>query len=284
MPSHTLLILALGTGLAFAPWRAAPGSPVGDAALSATNHPVLIAKTASADRTVSADVSLRSAYVSRGEINSDQPVLQPQVEISKFGFNAGIWANDELTDRAIGRRGFSEIDLMLNYEFPLKPVNLIAGIIEYEYPGATTETLADGKINEGSDPATREFFLVATWDNSWLTPCVEIYYDFAEADGFYVAGMLEHKSAMAPGWTLTPGVSSGWGSQSFNDYAFDTDLSALLDGNLYAKLEYALKNGVKFGADIAYTWLWNGDIRSNAGRIYMGDRLLHGGVTLTYDF
>lgn len=246
--------------------------------------PLVIEKEEDEEPTVSVDVSLRSAYVSRGQVNSDRPVVQPQVVISKFGFNIGIWANSELTDHSIGRRGFSEIDLMINYQLPVEPVDIIVGVIEYEYPGAFSKTLDDGTDIEWSVPATREVFLAADWDNPWLTPGVDIYYDFGEADGFYADARLEHAFDVAAGLTLTPGISSGWGSRKFNDYFFAADLNALNDGDAYAKLEYGWKNGMKLAGDLVYTWLWQVDIRENAKLIYMDNRQLYGGVTLTYEF
>jgi len=233
---------------------------------------------------VSADVSLRSAYVSRGQVNSDRPVVQPQVVISKFGFNVGIWANSELTDHSVGHRGISEIDMMVNYQLPVEPVDIIVGVIEYEYPGAVQVRQADGTEDEISVPSTREVFLAAEWDNPWLTPGLDIYYDFGEADGFYVDARLEHAFSIVPGLSFTPGVSIGWGSRKFNEYYFASDLNALNDGNAYAKLEYAWQNGLKLAGDIAYTWLWDKEIRDNAGQIYMDNRQLYGGTTLTYEF
>lgn len=284
---RTLTMMVMGAGLATSLAIAALDAQGGDAEAplqASADNPAPIAKAADHVPTVSADVSLRSAYVSRGEVLSDHPVVQPQIVVSKFGFNIGIWANDELTDRSIGRYGFSEIDLMLNYELPVKPVDIIVGIIEYEYPCSGSETLDDGTQVQLALPSTREVFLTATWVNPWLTPGVEVYYDFGEADGFYVEGMLEHEFTMAPGWAFTPGVSSGWGSRNFNEYSFGAALNTLIDGNLYAKLEYAWKDGVKLGADICYTWLWDGEIRSNAAEVYMDNRQLSGGVTMTYDF
>ena len=275
-------MLALGMGLAGVAWSAqgaeyaSPPPVAGD--------PALIEKVAEAGPTVSADISLQSAYVSRGEVNSDRPVLQPQFDVSKFGFTVGVWANDELTEHAYGQRGFSEIDLMLNYQLPVKPVNVFVGVIEYSYLYSCSETLPDGTRFQTSVPSTREVFVSATWDNPWLTPRAEIYYDFGQADGFYVDAILEHEFDLAPGWTLTPGASSGWGSREFNEYTYGAEVNAFLDGNLYAQVDYAWKNGVKLGGNLEYTWLWDEDVRSSAEQVYLGTKQLYGGVTLTYEF
>ncbi len=233
---------------------------------------------------VDADVSLQSAYVSRGQVNSDHPVAQPQVVISKFGFNVGVWANAELTDRSIGRQGFSEVDLMLSYELPVQPVNIFVGVIEYLYPDTIQNSMDDGTEIEISIPSTREVFCIAIWETPWITPCLELYYDFGKADGFYADAKLEHEFKFAPEWTFTPGVSSGWGSRKFNEYYYGKELDALNDGNVYAGLEYSWKSGVSLGANMVYTWLWQKDIRDGAGQIYMDNRLLYGGVTLAYEF
>ena len=281
--TRRMIITGMVTGLAVAAFGAQDGE--NEAPLQLATNKLALIESAKCNRpTVSADVSLQSAYVSRGEVISDHLVAQPQIVVSKLGFNIGVWANDELTDRSIGHRGFSEIDLMLNYELPVKPVDVFVGIIEYEYPDVLSETLEDGTQVQVATSSTREVFLTVAWSNPWLTPGVEIYYDFGEADGFYADGMLEHEFDMAPGLTFTPGVSGGWGSRNFNEYSYGADLNALIDGNLYVQLEYTWNNGVKLGADIVYTWLWDGEIRRSAKEVYMDNRQLYGGATLTYDF
>lgn len=285
MTRRTLAVMVMWAGMvAGLPFATLGGQGVPPPETVVLEKPPVIEKEKTKEVIVSAEVALRSAYVSRGQVNSDHPVVQPQVVIAKFGFNIGIWANAELTDRSIGHRGFSEIDLMLNYQLPVQPVDVIVGVIEYEYPGIISRTLEDGTEIEWSVPATREVFLAADWDNPWLTPGVDIYYDFGAADGFYVDGRLEHEFGVAAGWTFTPGVSSGWGSRNFNDYFYVADLNALNNGDLYAKLGYAWQNGLKLAADIVYTWLWQSEIRDNAKQIYIDNRQLYGGVTLTYEF
>ncbi len=274
------LLLAGGWGLQAGEGGAATNRP----AAIALEKPLAIEKEEAPGPTVSADVSLRSAYLSRGQVCSDHPVVQPQVVVSKFGFNAGFWANSELTDRSIGRTGVSEIDLSLNYELPVQPVDVFIGLIEYLYPGDFTAAGDDGTEAEVSIPATREVFVAAEWANPWVTPGLDIYYDFGRADGFYLRATLQQGFGLAPGLTLWPGLSAGWGSRGFNEYFYGADMDALNDGNLFAKLEYAWRNGVKLGADLVYTWLWDGEIRERAGEIYRGQRQLHGGVTLAYEF
>ncbi len=233
---------------------------------------------------VDADVSLRSAYVSRGQVDSDRPVAQPQIVISKFEFNIGVWGNLELTDRSIGHCGFSEVDLMLSYQLPVQPLEAFVGMIECLYPSTIRQTHDDGTAVELSVPATREVFCSMTCPNPWLTPRLELYYDFGEADGFYANVKLAHEFEITSGWTLIPGVSSGWGSRSFNNYYYGAKINALNDGNIYAELEYSWQNGVSLGADLVYTWLWQKDIRDGAGQTYMDNRLLYGGITGAYEF
>ncbi|MDO9542142.1 MAG: hypothetical protein Q7J98_07450 [Kiritimatiellia bacterium] len=46
-----------------------------------------------------AEVGVYNAYVSRGQVNNDQPVVQPQIEIIKYGVYFNAWGNLDLTDR-----------------------------------------------------------------------------------------------------------------------------------------------------------------------------------------
>ena len=212
-----------------------------------------------------------SSYVSRGQVNSDRPVIQPQIEITKYGVYINTWANFDLADQVSGGRDFSEVDFTLGYKLPIETVEIRMGVIDYVFP------------NVGA-PETREVFIVAAYPNAIVTPCVEGYYDFDEANGFYIFLTLEHEfTFLGDKLHLIPGVSSGWGSCAYNDYFFDTGKDALNDGNVYAELEYDIIDNLMVGISAAYMWLWNADIREGARDIYMDTKHWTFGIKLIYD-
>lgn len=218
-----------------------------------------------------AEVGVYNAYVSRGQVNNDRPVVQPQIEITKYGVYFNAWGNLNLTDRVTGRRDFSEVDLTVGYKLPLEDVNIRLGLIDYLYPNL-------------SSPETREVFGIFEYPNSILTPRIECYYDFVKANGIYALLALEHEfSFMNDKMRLTPGISSAWGSCPYNNYFFLTDKGALNDGNVYAELEYDLTKTLTFGVSASYMWLYDADIRAGAHNKYLDTKQWTFGVKLTYE-
>jgi hypothetical protein len=217
------------------------------------------------------EVDWFSSYVSRGQVNSDKPVIQPQVEIMKYGVYVNAWGNLDLSDQVSGGRDFSEVDLTLGYKLPLETVEIRLGVIDYVFP------------NVGA-PETRELFATVEYPNEIITPCLEAYYDFDEAGGCYFFLTLEHEFAfLDEKLRLIPGVSSGWGSCTYNNYFFETAEGALNDGNVYAELEYDVIDNLTIGVSAAYMWLWDADIRDGASAIYMDTKHWTFGVKLIYE-
>jgi len=212
-----------------------------------------------------------SSYVSRGQVNSDKPVIQPQIEIMKYGVYINTWGNLDLSDKISGGRDFSEVDFTLGYKLPIETVEIRMGVIDYVFP------------NVGA-PETREAFVVLEYPNDIITPCLETYYDFDEANGVYLFLTLEHEfTFLGDKLRLIPGVSSGWGSRTYNSYFFETSTGALNDGNVYAELEYDIIDQMTVGVSAAYMWLWNGDIRDGAREIYMDTKHWTFCAKLIYD-
>ena len=217
-----------------------------------------------------AEAGVYNAYVSRGQVNNDRPVVQPQIEITKYGVYFNVWGNLDVTDQVTGRRDFEEVDLTAGYKLPLKNVEARLGVIDYLYPN-------------WSSPETREVFGIFEYPNLILTPRVECYYDFVQARGIYILAALEHEfSFFSEKLRLTPGVSSGWGSCTYNDYFFHASKGALNDGNIYAELEYDLTEVFTFGVSAAYMWLYDADIRAGAHGKYFDTRQLIIGFKLVY--
>lgn len=212
-----------------------------------------------------------NAYVSRGQVNNDEPVIQPQIEIMKYGVYFNAWGNLDLTDRVTGRRVFEEVDLTVGYKLPLEDVEIRLGVIDYLYPNL-------------SCPETREVFGLFEYPNWLLTPRIECYYDFVQAKGVYVFAALEHEFAfLNDKFRLIPGVSSGWGSSTYNGYFFDTGKGALNDGNVYAELEYDIIEDLTVGVSASYMWLWDTDIRDGAHDIYFDTKHWTFGAKLAYE-
>jgi hypothetical protein len=68
------------------------------------------------------DVPVLSAYVWRGQVLVDDPVVQPTFTVAKGGFSINWWGNFNLDDNATGDDfEFSEHDITLSYAAPPAP-------------------------------------------------------------------------------------------------------------------------------------------------------------------
>ena len=83
------------------------------------------------------EVGLATAYTDRGKVINENPVMQPQLTLSQYGYSLNLWANfdfgsnmDNVTDAV------SEFDIAFAYSLPID-VNQMAidfGLINYNYP------------------------------------------------------------------------------------------------------------------------------------------------------
>ena len=121
------------------------------------------------------EVGLATAYVDRGKVINENPVMQPQLTLSQYGYSLNLWANfdfgrnmDNVTDAV------SEFDIAFAYSLPID-VNQMAidlGLINYNYPG-------NGDI---PNPSTTELFLSTTFLSfqDIFTPSISVYADIQE--------------------------------------------------------------------------------------------------------
>jgi hypothetical protein len=178
-------------------------------------------------------VSVLSAYVSRGRVNNDEPVVQPSLTVSKGPFSINVWGNFNLTHRVTDRNDFSEIDLTATWALPVQFAGIEVGIAEYVFPH--TEVDIEEEAESGVEtrreaaPGAREVFIGVGLPDLFITPHVCVYYDFDEANGAYLEGLLEKEISLGNKLTLTPGFSTGYGTHKYNDYFSDVNENKLND-------------------------------------------------------
>ena len=101
------------------------------------------ATTEASDVSVTLDVPVLSAYVWRGQLLVDDPVLQPSLTASKGGFAINWWGNFNLDDNATGDDfEFSEHDIGLSYgtTCPLTGADLTFGVVNYDFPNPAIDS------------------------------------------------------------------------------------------------------------------------------------------------
>ena len=128
------------------------------------NDVVIVDQGAVYDKTMTQatlEVALASAYVWRGQVINNDPVIQPQITLSQYGFSANIWANYDIGQNMTGvKYDASEFDFALAYSLPvdINQMAFDAGVINHNFP-ANGHMIAQEKLRVES---TTEAFISAT--------------------------------------------------------------------------------------------------------------------------
>ena len=122
--------------------------------------------------TTSANISVASAYLIRGDTINKGPAVQPSLSITTGnGLTFGFWGNFNVEDENDSQNEgeFGEIDVYVEYALPIDSdlVGVSVGAIEYTYPGAYNEDL--------KTQSDREIKLAASL-NTFANPSLTVYY------------------------------------------------------------------------------------------------------------
>ena len=156
-----------------------------------------------------ADLALMSKYVWRGQILTDDAVLQPAIGGNWLGFGLDIWGNVDLTDVNGNKTEFNEIDYILKYGLTLIVVELEGGIDHYTFPNTGINT-------------TTELYLGAV-AKILLSPSLYIYRDVDEIKGTYVEAGVAHTVGKYDKAELELSADLGWGSAGYGRGYFAVD-------------------------------------------------------------
>lgn len=197
---------------------------------------------------VTVDVALLSRYVWRGQLVSDDPVLQPAVTASWEGLRGGVWANLDLGDANDDAGDINEVDLFVGYERRMEGFLdwvVSAGAIAYFFP--------DGP------PETYELHAGVALDTV-LQPSLTVFYDVKEIDGAYVTLDVAHDLSLG-GRSLSLSAGAGWGDRSYNDGYFGVRDAGLND--LHASASLPLTCGaVTVTPTVSLSYLLDGALRT----------------------
>ena len=230
----------------------------------------------------SASLPVFSAYVWRGQVLNDEPVVQPGVTLSKGGFSFNTWGNYNLTDAvsADTENEMSEVDVTASYSHSFGPVALGIGIVQYMFPGQTVSApdVSYAALN------TREVYVSAGMPDVLLAPALTVYRDVDEVDGFYASLGVGHSFELSERVSLSLGFSMGGGDAEYNTIYFGVADTKLNDGNVSLGLPIKINDLFTVTPLVQYTWLWDSDLEDAAGVLYKDDSLVWGGVTLSMSF
>lgn len=245
-----------------------------------------VAEEEASEVSASLDVPVLSAYVWRGQVLSEDAVLQPTFSIGKGGFSIGWWGNLNLTDEATGDEfEFSEHDITVSYTLacPLTGAEVTLGVVNYDFPNVGLED-ADGNLSLVND--TIEAFLSYSLADVLLAPTLSVYYDFKEADGFYASLGIGHSLEVAEGTSLDLSASIGGANSDWGDFYFG-EADGLTDFSVGASLPLSVCESVTVTPGVQYVALL-GDAKDAVDAddsLYFGETdQVVGSLTLSYAF
>jgi hypothetical protein len=236
----------------------------------------------------SLDLAAASAYVWRGQVINAEAVCQPEISAQKGGWAFIVWANLDLTERAVeDAPQFTEIDLTATYARQFGPVELVVGYSEYLYPHQTleTETALDEEETESATqrgaayPGTREVYLAADVPDWPVVPTVSVSKDIDEVGGYYfTAEMAYEQPLVADRLTLALKGSVGYANGAYNDFYFGVNREEWNDAEVGAELTWAVSDSLSLSVAARYSLLLADEIRSAADERYGADEQFIGAV------
>ncbi|NOY80121.1 MAG: hypothetical protein GXP31_03855 [Kiritimatiellaeota bacterium] len=220
-------------------------------------------------------VDVATKYVWRGQLLTDDPVIQPSATLSWKGLSLNVWGSIDATDVNEGsgeEYRLQEVDYTLSYGFtPTEGLDLEAGFITYTFPGTGLYT-------------TEEVYGSVSLSRLPLTPTLAVYYDVDEVEGFYVNLSVDHTFQLTEKLALGLGAGIGWADSDYNTVYFGVNDSGLGDVSIGASLDYAVNERVSISAHVGYTAFADDDIRDAADAGYGDSSNLVCGVNLSMTF
>jgi hypothetical protein len=230
--------------------------------------PVLAEEAVQADKPAyGATISALSAYVSRGTVYTDDPVLQAEGWVAYEGFKLASWNNVDLTNDRVAERRLSETDWTLSYTLPIKAPAISVGYIYYTFPN----------LHIGD---TQEVFASATF-NVLLSPTIAVYYDIDQVNGAYANASVAYSVPLVKDSVNADlGASVGYGDSSYISGCFADAGASLVDFVLSCKVPLKVSERVSITPQISYMTVIDNDLRECTEY----SEALYGGVALTVNF
>jgi hypothetical protein len=140
-------------------------------------------------------VSILSQYIWRGqELSRDSVVFQPSLTFAYKGVSANVWMNFDSDPFDNSMDNLNETDLTLSYSHSFGLVDAEVGYIYYALSG----------IDD-----SQEFYLSGTL-NTFLSPSLTVYQEFAHYNSTYIVFGVSHSLALSRGISLDVGLQGSY--------------------------------------------------------------------------
>ena len=242
----------------------------------------------------SAEVSIYSAYVWRGQVLVPNPVWQPAANLflnvgehAEYGyFKLRAWANFMIERNRAPREfaAMSIVDETVSYNVTFFDcLDFEAGGIFYQFPTRHDDGLRD----------TDEFLVGCRYRNPILMPSFYIWWDYGQnghndTDSLYFDFNFTHAFRPIDRLTVTPGTGFGLGNDSYLDHYSRGDVRHAAFTNVHLDLiaDYALTDWLHLGASISYFFYPSSHVRESSYIKFdrYEDGILRGGAHLKIVF
>lgn len=187
--------------------------------------------------TAATNLTMATQYWFRGVPQSEELVAQADATITmplKDGDSASIstWGNYQLSndtgDAAFASRNggdFTELDVTGTYSTKIGDAAVSAGVISYNFPNAV-------------GVSTHEAFVASTWTSPCLTQTATVYYDFDQADDFYLTYALGHTWTFDEKFSATLSGLLGYMGEDQAAFYFADQDSGFSDASVTGMVNY----------------------------------------------
>ena len=244
-----------------------------------------------ADATIYADVL--SAYVSNGQVGSDEPVFQPGLDVSgPLGLTYSFWANMALTDADSAwdpntKGEWNELDLGLSWTVPYEaPVSLTFGGTYFVYPQASS-SVEDGVASKAPADGSYEVYATLSAGDVLLSPTLKVCHDLDNTDDWIAKFSLSHSLELADSLSLNLGATVGYAGEYYVESNYGADAGgAFTHVQADAGLIYAFSEKFSAGLKGSFSSIIDSDVRDSIedSDLYPDVDIFFGGVTASYSF
>jgi uncharacterized protein (TIGR02001 family) len=198
------------------------------------------------------DLAFVNKYVWRGMLLTDGPVFQPGATLGYKGASISVWGNLDLDNVNDLSGEFNEIDLVLDYTHSIKEFSLSGGLIYYTFPNTDFRSTVELYVAAGVD--------------TLLQPCLTIYYDVDQAEGFYGTFGLAHSFGLLDSDSIDVGLdlstTVGLGSSQYVDFYFGIRDTAFTDFNATGSLPITIIDQLTVSPYVGVTMVLDNSLRA----------------------
>ncbi len=213
----------------------------------------------------SATIDSYSKYVWRGFTLDSDPVVEPGLSISGYGFTVSFWSNFDASNQ--DNLDSAEVDLILDYTYSTDYADFSVGHTNYDFPG--------------THGYSKEWYVGISLSKLPLAPTLYYYHDYGKEEnggghGDYLnLGISQSFTIIADqGITLDLAASAGYNNKLFiNGTGEDCQLTAGLTIPLTKNASFS----PKLGYSIPYGDLKSADDGNQKARTF-------GGVSVAVNF